>query len=517
MAENKKKSFFGRMFNRLRGKDEVPQVEAPEVSIEDVTPPVSPEPVTKKAEPKAKPAKAKAKPKTTKKSAAKAKAPAKPKAAPKTPVKKEVAETPAPKPKAKSKPKATPKPKAEPKPKAAPKKKAKAAPKPKVETPTPEPDPEAIATPEPAPVVEAEAPPPPTPEPVPTPAPEPEPVPAPDPPAPAVVETAPDPIPEPEPEAEAEASKKKKGWFARLKSGLSRSSTQLKENITAVFTKRKLDDDTLQDLEDVLIQADLGVETAMNITEALAKDRYNKEVTDHEVREILSAEVARVLAPVAQPLEISGSHKPHIILVVGVNGTGKTTTIGKFAAKFRNDGKKVMLAAGDTFRAAAIDQLKIWGERVGAPVVAGKEGADSSGLAYDAITAARDQDIDILMIDTAGRLQNQADLMAELEKLVRVIGKQDDTAPHDVLLTLDATTGQNALQQVEIFKNVAKVSGLVMTKLDGTARGGILVAISAKYALPVHAIGVGETLEDLQPFDANQFAEAIAGMDEEAA
>ncbi len=511
MAEEKKKGFFGRMFNRLRGKEETPetpQIEAPDVALEDAPPPVSIELPVKKAKPKAKPAKAKpkaeaapkkaAKPKSTKTPAAKAKAPAKPKAAPKTQVKEEVAKTPA------------PKPKASPKPKAAPKKKAKAAPTAKVETPAREPD--AVAGPKPVPVAKAEAPFPP-PEPTPPPAPEPAPEQAPPPePAPPTVEAAPALEPEPEPEAP-----KKKGWFARLKSGLSRSSTQLKENITAVFTKRKLDEDTLQDLEDVLIQADLGVETAMNITEALAKDRYNKEVTDREVREILSAEVAKVLAPVARPLNISGAHKPHIILVVGVNGTGKTTTIGKFAAKFRDEGKKVMLAAGDTFRAAAIDQLKIWGTRVGAPVIAGKEGADSSGLAYDAITAAREQDIDILMIDTAGRLQNQADLMAELEKLVRVIGKQDDTAPHDVLLTLDATTGQNALQQVEIFKNIAKVSGLVMTKLDGTARGGILVAISAKYALPVHAIGVGETLEDLQPFDANQFAAAIAGLDEEAA
>ncbi len=507
MVEEKPKGFLGRMFNRLRGKEEQPETPdatAPEIAVKET----APKQEKKKATPKPK-AKAPAKPKVSAK--AKTKAPAKPKVAPKkkatkapvsksvpaTPV--EVIETPAAKPTAKKPTTKTPSPT---KPKAA-KPKAKKpkvdkpkvketeveVPKveePKIEAPAPPPTPKPVQEPDPAPLVEST-------------------------PVPAASEPAPTPAPEPEPEELPE----KKGWFARLKSGLSRSSNQLKENITSVFTKRKLDEDTLQDLEDVLIQADLGVETAMNITEALAKDRHDKEVTDREVREILSAEVAKVLAPVAQPLEISGAHKPHIILVVGVNGTGKTTTIGKLAAKFRDEGKSVMLAAGDTFRAAAIAQLKIWGERVGAPVISGNEGADSSGLAYDAITAARDQNIDILMIDTAGRLQNQTDLMAELEKLVRVIGKQDESAPHDVLLTLDATTGQNALQQVEIFKNVAHVSGLVMTKLDGTARGGILVAIAAKYKLPVHAIGIGETLDDLQPFDAVQFAEAIAGLDEE--
>ncbi|MEN0087403.1 MAG: signal recognition particle-docking protein FtsY, partial [Pseudomonadota bacterium] len=309
--------------------------------------------------------------------------------------------------------------------------------------------------------------------------------------------------PEPEPE--------KKGWFARLTSGLSRSSNQLTSNISGIFTKRKLDDDTLQELEDTLIQADLGVETAMNVTEALAKDRFGKDVSTDEVRRIMATEVEKVLGPVAMPLELDLSHKPHVILVVGVNGTGKTTTIGKLAAKLRAGGLEVMLAAGDTFRAAAIEQLRIWGERVGAPVRASKLGADAAGLAFDAFEAAREAGSDVLIIDTAGRLQNKTELMDELAKIVRVLQKIDPEAPHTVLQTLDATTGQNALQQVEIFKQTAGVNGLVMTKLDGTARGGILVAIAAKHKLPVYFVGVGEGVDDLEPFDADQFAQALTG------
>jgi fused signal recognition particle receptor len=286
----------------------------------------------------------------------------------------------------------------------------------------------------------------------------------------------------------------------------------LGDNIAAVFTKRKLDEDMLLELEDVLVSADLGVETAMAIAEAVGKGRYDKEIEPEEVRAVLAAEVEKVLGPVTAPLVVDPAHKPHVILIVGVNGTGKTTTIGKLAHSFRREGHSVMLAAGDTFRAAAIEQLKIWGERTGAPVVARDIGADSAGLVFDAVKAAKEAGTDILMIDTAGRLQNKADLMAELEKIVRVIRKQDETAPHDVVLVLDATTGQNAVQQVEIFRNVAGVTGLVMTKLDGTARGGILVAIAAKYGLPVHAIGIGEGVDDLQPFEAGQFARAIAGL-----
>jgi fused signal recognition particle receptor len=303
---------------------------------------------------------------------------------------------------------------------------------------------------------------------------------------------------------------KKLGWFQRLKAGLTKTSARLSEDIAGIFTKRKLDADTLEELEDSLIRADLGVETAMRITESLSKSRYNKEISPDEVRNVLAAEVERVLLPVAKPLVIGTDHRPHVILVVGVNGTGKTTTIGKLAHQFAGQDKKVTIAAGDTFRAAAIDQLKIWGERAGAEVIARNVGADSAGLAYDALVQARENNSEVLLIDTAGRLQNKRAVMDELEKVIRVLRKIDPTAPHQVLLVLDATTGQNALNQVEIFKDRAGVTGLVMTKLDGTARGGILVAISAKFGLPVHAIGVGESVDDLAAFDAGEFARAIA-------
>jgi fused signal recognition particle receptor len=303
---------------------------------------------------------------------------------------------------------------------------------------------------------------------------------------------------------------KKQGWFQRLKTGLTKTSARLSEDIAGIFTKRKLDAATLGELEDLLIQADLGVETAMRITEALAKGRFNKEIAPAEVRAVLAAEVERTLAPVAKPLRLEGAHRPHVILVVGVNGSGKTTTIGKLAHKLVGEGKKVTLAAGDTFRAAAVEQLQIWGERTGAEVIARAVGADSAGLAFDALNRARENGSDVLLIDTAGRLQNKQALMDELEKVIRVLRKIDPSAPHQVLLVLDATTGQNALNQVEIFKEKAGVTGLVMTKLDGTARGGILVAISAKFGLPVHAIGIGEGVEDLAGFDAGEFARAIA-------
>lgn len=309
-----------------------------------------------------------------------------------------------------------------------------------------------------------------------------------------------------------EAPKQKLTWFQRLRQGLSRTSSQLTGQITALFTKRKLDDETLQDLEDLLIQADLGVETALRITDTLASERYGKDVSGEDVSRIMAAEITKVLAPVAKPLQLDLSHKPHVILVVGVNGTGKTTTIGKLAAKLSGAGLKVMLAAGDTFRAAAIEQLKIWADRTKSDIVSSKLGADAAGLAYEAFEQARLKKSDVLIIDTAGRLQNRKELMAELEKIVRVLGKLDPDAPHTVLQTLDATTGQNALNQVEIFRNIAGVNGLIMTKLDGTARGGILVAISAKHKLPVYFIGVGEGVDDLEPFEAKDFAEAIAGI-----
>ncbi len=305
----------------------------------------------------------------------------------------------------------------------------------------------------------------------------------------------------------------KLSWFGRLKKGLSRSSKELTSSMTGIFTKRKLDEDTLQELEDVLIQADLGMETALRITDALSSGRYGKQIGDDEVRAIMSAEIEKVLTPVAKPLELDLSHKPHVILVVGVNGTGKTTTIGKLSAKLREAKLNVWLAAGDTFRAAAIEQLHIWGERTGAPVVSTKIGADAAGLAYDAYEKAKIGGADVLIIDTAGRLQNRTELMDELAKIVRVLNKLDPESPHTVLQTLDATTGQNALSQVEIFKNVAGVNGLVMTKLDGTARGGILVAIAARHKLPVYFVGVGETVDDLEPFSAKEFASAIAGIE----
>ncbi len=299
-------------------------------------------------------------------------------------------------------------------------------------------------------------------------------------------------------------------WLQRLKTGLSKTSSKLTEGITSVFTKRKLDAATLDDLEDLLLQADLGVTTSQRIAETLKATRYDKDISADDVRKVLSAEVERVLTPVARPLELRSDKLPHVILFVGVNGTGKTTTIGKMAAKFRRSGKTVLIAAGDTFRAAAVEQLKVWGERAGAEVISKPTGADSAALAYEALEKARASKADVLLIDTAGRLQNKTALMDELEKMLRVLKKLDPTAPHDVVLVLDATTGQNALNQVEVFKDKAGVTGLVMTKLDGTARGGILVAISARFSLPVHAIGIGEGIDDLEPFDAGEFARAIA-------
>lgn len=377
------------------------------------------------------------------------------------------------------------------------------------ETPEPEaPRPEEPATPEPATQApETQAPEPQVPE-IHTP----ETVSAPEP----VVEPAPAeaPVAAPVPAAPVEpvAEEPKLSWFQRLKNGLSRSSASLTEGISSIFTKRKLDASMLEELEDILIQADLGVDTAMAITDRLSDGRYNKEISPEEVRAILSEEVEKVLVPVAKPLDLDTGKKPHVVLMVGVNGTGKTTTIGKLSQKLRSEGKTVMLAAGDTFRAAAVEQLKIWGERTGAEVIARDTGADAAGLAYDAMKEAQAKGVDVLLVDTAGRLQNKAELMDELEKVIRVIKKHDPEAPHTVLLTLDATTGQNALNQVEIFGKVAGVTGLVMTKLDGTARGGILVAIAAKHAMPVHFIGVGEGVADLEPFSAKDFASAIAGM-----
>jgi fused signal recognition particle receptor len=305
-------------------------------------------------------------------------------------------------------------------------------------------------------------------------------------------------------------------WWQRLSGGLKRTSASIGGAITDLVVKRKLDQAMFEEIEDLLIRADLGVDSAARIADAVGEGRYNKAITPDEVKAIVAAEVEKVLAPVAKPLAIGQGHdrpKPFVILVVGVNGSGKTTTIGKLAAKFHAEGRSVVLAAGDTFRAAAIDQLKIWGGRSGAAVIARAPGADAAGLAFDALTEARGEEVDVLLVDTAGRLQNKAVLMNELEKIARVMKKVDASAPHAVLLVLDATVGQNALSQVEVFRNIAGVTGLVMTKLDGTARGGILVAIAAKFGLPVHFIGVGESVDDLAPFSAKDFARALAGLE----
>ena len=306
--------------------------------------------------------------------------------------------------------------------------------------------------------------------------------------------------------------KEKKGWFRRLSEGLKRSSNALSSGITDIFTKRKLDDEVLEELEELLISADLGVSTAARITANIAKTRYNKEIAPEEIRAALAEEVATILDPVAKPFELQESRKPHVVLIVGVHGSGKTTTIAKLAKQFTEQGKKVVLAAGDTFRAAAVEQLQVWGQRTGCDVVTTKVGGDAAGLAYSALEKARSEGADLLLIDTAGRLQNKSDLMAELEKILRVIKKLDADAPHSCLLVLDATTGQNALNQAEIFGKVCNVTGLVMTKLDGTARGGVLVAIADRFGLPVHAVGVGEGVDDLQPFAAKDFARALSGV-----
>ncbi|HPE31186.1 MAG TPA: signal recognition particle-docking protein FtsY [Parvularculaceae bacterium] len=311
------------------------------------------------------------------------------------------------------------------------------------------------------------------------------------------------------------APEKKKGFFSRLREGLSRSSNRLAEGVASIFTKKKLDEETIEELEELLISADLGVSAAARVAAALSKDRFDKEISPAEVRTALAGEVAAILTPFEKQLVIDPAHSPFVILMTGVNGAGKTTTIGKLAAKFAREGHKVMLAAGDTFRAAAIEQLTVWGERTGAPVVAKSVGADAAGLAYEAFQRAREEGADVLLIDTAGRLQNRRELMDELAKIVRVLKKLDETAPHATLLVLDATVGQNALSQAQVFTEIAGVDGLVMTKLDGTARGGVLVAVSEKTKLPIHYIGVGESVDDLQPFDATRFARALAGLDDE--
>jgi fused signal recognition particle receptor len=304
----------------------------------------------------------------------------------------------------------------------------------------------------------------------------------------------------------------KKGWWGRLAGGLKRTSSSIGTTLDNLLNKRPLDPAMLDEIEEALIRTDLGVEAAMRVSDAIAKGRFKENPTADDVKAIIAEEVAQVLEPVAKPLVVTGA-KPFVILVVGVNGSGKTTTIGKLVSKLSAEGRKVVLAAGDTFRAAAIDQLKIWGQRTGAKVIAREPGADSAGIAFDAIGAAKADNADVVIVDTAGRLQNRTELMGELEKMVRVMKKVDESAPHAVLLVLDATVGQNALSQVEVFGKTAGVTGLVMTKLDGTARGGILVALAQKFGLPIHFIGVGEGVDDLSPFSPRDFGRALAGLE----
>ena len=310
----------------------------------------------------------------------------------------------------------------------------------------------------------------------------------------------------------SEDQKPRGGWLSRLRTGLARSSNRLVEGITQTFTQRRLDDEALEELEELLIAADLGPSTAATLTAELARTRFGKQVTAEEVREALADQIAAILAPVAAPLTLDPAIRPSVALVVGVNGSGKTTTIGKLAHQFRGTGRRVILAAGDTFRAAAIGQLQVWGQRADCPVLYRDQGADAAALAFDAMALATAQTSDLLMIDTAGRLQNKANLMAELAKIVRVLRKHDADAPHHVLLVLDATTGQNAINQVEVFKELVSVTGLILTKLDGSARGGVLVSLAERFGLPVHAIGVGEGIDDLRPFEPDAFARALMGL-----
>jgi fused signal recognition particle receptor len=305
----------------------------------------------------------------------------------------------------------------------------------------------------------------------------------------------------------------KTGWWSRLKGGLKRSTDRLNEGLKTVFTDRKLNQQMLDQLEELLISSDLGVETASLLVNTLAKNRLDQNITLDEVKNFLANSIGDILSPVAQALTIQPNYKPHVIVVVGVNGSGKTTTIGKFAKQWHDNGLSVIMAAGDTFRAAAVEQLQIWGQRLGIPVIHGPQGGDPASLAFDALCQARKDKADVLLVDTAGRLQNKADLMEELQKILRVLKKVDSTAPHTILLVLDGTTGQNAHNQVKIFQEIINITGLVITKLDGTAKGGVVVSLARKFGLPVHALGTGESEEDLQPFTSTDFARNLLGLD----
>ncbi|MEM8633822.1 MAG: signal recognition particle-docking protein FtsY [Pseudomonadota bacterium] len=325
-------------------------------------------------------------------------------------------------------------------------------------------------------------------------------------------QTFPD-IAETDPETDPTSETKDPGFFSRLTSGLKRSSSKLSDGITGVFTKKKLDDETLEELEDLLITSDLGAKVAARVAANIANDRFDKEITDSEIKTALASEITEIMSPRQQIVDFADGPSPRIVMFVGVNGSGKTTTIGKIASRLKEQGAKAMLVAGDTFRAAAIEQLSVWGDRAGIEVVAKSPGADAAGLVYEAVERARAENYDLVLIDTAGRLQNKAELMSELAKVIRVTQKLDPDAPHDVILVLDATVGQNALSQVEAFRHTAGVTGLVMTKLDGTAKGGVLVAIAEAHELPIHFVGVGEKAEDLQPFSAEAYAKALVGLE----
>jgi fused signal recognition particle receptor len=304
----------------------------------------------------------------------------------------------------------------------------------------------------------------------------------------------------------------RQGWLHKLKAGLSRSSQNISEGITGIFTRRKLDAESLEELEELLIQSDMGVETAQELIEKLSDKRFEKDTSPEEVRSFLAGEITELLAPVAIPVEIDEEKKPFVILVCGVNGNGKTTTIGKMANQLQQGGWKVMMAAADTFRAAAVEQLQVWGERNRCPVITGNHEADPASVAYTALEQAKANQTDILLIDTAGRLHNKSNLMVELQKIIKVLKKLDPSAPHATLLVLDATTGQNALKQVEVFREMVNISGMVVTKLDGTAKGGIVLALARKYRLPIFGIGVGEGIDDLQAFEAKDFASHLVGL-----
>lgn len=313
-------------------------------------------------------------------------------------------------------------------------------------------------------------------------------------------------------EIEQKPEEKESGWVGKLKKGLGKSSSKINDGVKNIFVRKKLDDETLEELEDLLIMSDLGVQTASSITAELSKSKYDKEISVEEIKQFLADKITEILQPVARPIEINDANKPHVIFMCGVNGTGKTTTIGKLASLYKKQGKTVMMAACDTFRAAAVEQLEVWADRADCPLIKGNPEADPASVAYEALEKAKKENIDVLIIDTAGRLQNKSNLMEQLAKIVRVLKKVDESLPHDSIIVLDATTGQNANSQVKVFKDMVDITGLIVTKLDGTAKGGVVVSLAKQFALPIHAVGVGEAIEDLNAFEADLFAKSLVGL-----